>query len=918
MANGFYQKANTMFNLANESHFTLTVGGLENTGLQVLAFEGKEIISKPYQFEVTLVNKNIRFDITKLLSRPAYLAFTPDGENGIHGVILSVQRGAVGNDYAEYKIIIAPRFTHLEKRTNQRIFQHKTVPQIISQILNEYGILEGSQHEFRLKEELPERDYCVQYDETDAHFIQRLCQEEGIFYYFKHTQDDHLMIFGDSNPVFMTLPDAIRYASGTGFVADEPVIKAFNVNLTSKTKRATWRDYNYTNTKIPEGQAEGIQSAKANGAIEPDIEFYDYPGRFMDNARGKQIAQIEIERLRTEQVLAQGYSDVPELHVGHYFTLEQHPSLDAKDPWLLNTIIHQGKQPQVTEAFGGEQNAKLPENFSLDSEATFPEGEFYQGYRNTFTATPKDVPWRPPLDYPKARIYGSQTAKVVGPKGEEIFCDEYGSVKVQFPWDREGQFDENSSCWVRVGSSWAHKGYGTFTIPRINMEVLITYLEGDPDQPVITGCINNGVNTQAESMPANKTKTGFKTNSSPGGGGFNEFTLEDKAGEELIFTHAQKDMSTVVENNESLNVGVNRTKDIGQDENVTIGRNRERVVRKTDILKVGENKLDQVASVYEMMAGEYLRLVCGKTAIDLFADGTLNITCEKFNIFATNKGQINTKTGVLDLNYGEATGRKAEAETTEETKTTINNDVESYFGGGGGGVDGSTVEQDQQDAVISQSLLNESGATAFKPENDKPPTANLLPANTPSTPADAPKEVNLSSMQGTFDQLWGSSFPNGKSQEFGGTFVRDAKTGVYSILNTGGGNSGSFPPNLNVPNGKEVMGIFHTHPYDATEGNHTGVSLSGGDAGYLINKQQAVIMAQSGADQFMYMRTAQTPNYVDFTALNNTQNNRLSELMNNAGKSFSEASKQAAKETATNYGLAYYEGFNGKLTRVTP
>lgn len=562
--------------------------------------------------------------------------------------------------------------------------------------------------------------------------------------------------------------------------------------------------------------------------------------------------------------------------------------------------------------------ATLSNSLATDSKVILPDSDFHQGYRNIFTATPKDVPWRPPLDYPKTRLYGSQTAKVVGPKGQEIYCDEYGSVKVQFHWDREGQFDENSSCWVRVGSNWAHKGYGTFTIPRIGMEAVISFLEGDPDQPVITGCINNGINTQAEAMPANKTKTGFKTNSSPGGGGSNELTFEDKKGEEQIYIHAQKDMNTVVENNESLSVGVNRTKDIGQDENVTIGRIRERVVRKTDILKVGESKLDQVASVYEMMAGEYLRLVCGKTAIDLFTDGTLNITCEKFNIFATNTGEINTKNGVLDLNYGEAEEREAFAEATKETKTTINKDVESYFGGGGGGEDGSTVEQDQQDAVIPQNLLNESGATAFKSENDMPPTANLLPTNTPATPADAPKEVNLSSMQGTFNQLWGSSFPNGKSQEFGGTIVNDIKSCEYSILNTGGGNSGSFSPNLNVPNGKEVMGVFHTHPYDKTEGLHTGVSLSGGDAGYFINKQQAVIIAQSGTDQFMYMRTAQTPSQVDYNVLNNAQNNRISELMTNAGKSFSEASKQAAAETATNHGLAYYEGSNGKLTRVTP
>ncbi|AWM79929.1 type VI secretion system tip protein VgrG [Gammaproteobacteria bacterium ESL0073] len=628
MTNGFYQRADTMFNLANESHFTLTVEGLENAGLQVLAFEGKEIISKPYQFEVTLVNKNIRFDITKLLSKPAYLAFTPDKDNGIHGVILSVQRGAVGNDYAEYKIIIAPSFSHLEKRTNQRIFQHKTVPQIVSQILNEYGITEGAQHEFRLKEEYPERDYCVQYDETDAYFIQRLCQEEGVFYYFKHQPDKHLMIFGDSNPVFTTLQEAIRYASGTGFVADDPVIKAFNVNLTSKTKRATWRDYNYTNTKIPEGQAEGTQSAKANGAIEPDIEFYDYPGHFMDNARGKQLAQIEIERLRTEQVLAQGYSDVPTLHAGYYFALEGHPSLDSTDPWLLNTVIHQGKQPQVTEALGGENNAHLARTLSSDATTSFPEGDFHQGYRNTFASTPKDVPWRPPLEYPKIRIYGSQTAKVVGPAGQEIFCNEYGSVKVQFPWDREGKFDENSSCWVRVGSSWAHKGYGTFTIPRIGMEAVISFLEGDPDQPIITGCVNNGINVQAQSMPDNKTKTGFKTNSSPGGGGFNEFTLEDKAGQEQIFLHAQKNMDAIVKNDLSETIQHDMSTVVSNEKTIVVGQGSGSSIAmdgENIVLQVGASKIVITAEkIYIDAVTEIHQIAANTINLDAPTDITLN------------------------------------------------------------------------------------------------------------------------------------------------------------------------------------------------------------------------------------------------------------------------------------------------------
>lgn len=896
-----------MFNLANESHFNLTVGGLENTGLQVLAFEGKEIISKPYQFEVTLVNKNIRFDITKLLSRPIYLTFTPDGKQGIHGIVMSVQRGAIGHHYAEYKIIIAPRFTHLEKRTNQRIFQNKTVPQIITQILNEYGITEGTQHEFRVKDNYPERVYCVQYDETDAYFIQRLCQEEGIFYYFKHQPDNHLMIFGDSNPIFGNLEKPIIYSPNSGFVADYPVIKGFNVNLTSKTKRATWRDYNFTNVKIPEGKAEGIRSAKANESIEPDIEFYAYPGRFMDNARGVELAQITIERLRTEQVLAQGYSDVPRLCSGYYFLLEEHPSLDSKEPWLLNTIIHQGKQPQVIEALGGEKSAQLVNYLSIDSNAHFPNGGFHQGYRNCFTATPKDVPWRPPYDYPKIPVYGSQTAKVVGPNGQEIYCDQYGSVKVQFPWDREGQFNENSSCWVRVASNWAYKGYGAVTIPRINMEVLVTFLEGDPDKPVITGCIHNGADASKGStvpydLPANKTRTVFKTNSSIGGGGFNELRIEDKKDEEEIFIHAQKDQNIVVRNNETHSVGVNRVKSIGQDEIATMGRNRLRVVKEHDSLKVGINKFDRVGNCYHIETGTQMRLVCGETVIELNENGKLNITCVEFNITATKTGQINTLDKELNLNMlGKAIGTEAGG----AEQKVIKDEVDQFFGGGAKGIEGSKTEQEQQKAVIPNNNLNEVGIT--QDESSDTPITNFLPSAPPISPAESPSVVNLSSMQDTFDQMWQNSFPDGKAQSLAGTLIKDLQTGQLSLIQTPSSALNNFVPD--IPVGKEAIGLFRTNPYDSLSGGLNDISFNPADMATTLNSSLPLNIIHSGDKQYMLMRTAQTSTVDASNFIQNTDA-RIRELQHN-GADFAQAIHQATQENANANGLAYYTGSNG-------
>ncbi|QQP84538.1 type VI secretion system tip protein VgrG [Entomomonas asaccharolytica] len=267
-----------MFNPANIVHFSLDVQGLESsTKLQVLSFEGLEAISNNYAFEVTLVCNHIRFDVTQLLSKTAFLAFNPEKSEGINGVIQSVKRGAIGQHYATFKVILTPTLTHLKKRTNQRVFRNKSVPEIISVILTEYGMQEGAQFEFKLKETYPIREYCTQYDQTDYEFINHLAESEGIFYYFQHTQEQHTVTFADANPFFPSLAQTIKYVNDTGFVADERVIKRFDINLSSCTTEASWRNYNFENMKIPEGNGQGTQSAKANEAIEPSLESYDYP-----------------------------------------------------------------------------------------------------------------------------------------------------------------------------------------------------------------------------------------------------------------------------------------------------------------------------------------------------------------------------------------------------------------------------------------------------------------------------------------------------------------------------------------------------------------------------------------------------------------------------------------------------------------
>src|SRR5690606_23496010 len=309
----------------------------------------------------------------------------------------------------------------------------------------------------------------------------------------------------------------------------------FNLRLQTRPSHLSRRDYNFEKPRL-------LMASQAHTDALPVLEDYAYPGRFMDRDRGNHLSTRQLEAHRTDYRLAQGYSDQPTLVSGHFLALTEHPRADWNDLWLLTSVKHEGKQPQVLEENTTNPSPPGQTPSPLAGEG-WGEGEshnpFTQGYRNTFTATPWDVIHRPQPKHPKQPINGTQTAVVTGPDNEEIHCDQYGRVKVQFHWDRHGQANDKTSCWLRVASNWAGDRYGGITIPRVGMEVLVSVLAGDPDQPLITGCLYHKTHQVPYSLPEHKTRSVFKTLSSPGGEGFNELRIEDKAGEEQIFIHAQ-------------------------------------------------------------------------------------------------------------------------------------------------------------------------------------------------------------------------------------------------------------------------------------------------------------------------------------------------------------------------------------------
>ncbi|KSQ80419.1 type IV secretion protein Rhs, partial [Pseudomonas aeruginosa] len=600
-----------MFNPANQTHFSLSLDGLRHD-LQVLAFNGHEGISRPYRFELELVSERAGLDLEALMHRPAFLAFTPQGQ-GVHGLVYGAAQGDAGKRLTRYRLTLVPHLAYLAQRNNQRIFQHLTVPQIVALILEEHGILADA-YRFQLGTRYPEREYCVQYDESDLHFVQRLCAEEGI--HFRHSAEAHLLVFGDDQTVFPRLGRPTAYVHDSGLVADEPVIKRFSLRLASRTTRTTRRDYDFEKPRL---LLEAGNRPAADAPAEPDLEDYDYPGRFVDRQRGKLLNQRALERHRADRRLGEGVSDQPLLVSGHFLEIAEHPRAEWNDLWLLSEVFHEGKQPQVLE-----------ENVTSDTSAS--TDDFQQGYRNRFLATPWEVFFRPPLEHPKPRVLGSQTAVVTGPPGEEIHCDRYGRVRVQFHWDREGQGDDKSSCWLRVASGWAGNGYGGIVIPRVGMEVLVDFLEGDPDQPLVSGCVYHAAHPVPYELPANQTRSVFKSLSSPGGGGYNELRIEDRKGQEQIFVHAQRDWDENIEHDQKIRVGherhdtveANSYSEFKAEEHHTVHGERKVELKADDHLTVGDSQHVKLGRAYLARAGREIHLKAGQKMV-IEADSELTV-----------------------------------------------------------------------------------------------------------------------------------------------------------------------------------------------------------------------------------------------------------------------------------------------------
>ena len=583
--------------VSERADFTFEAGKLDTEVLRVLRFRGTEGISELFRFDLDLVSGDpeVNFDV---VGEKAVLSWKgTEGERRVHGIIASFEQTSQGKNLTHYAARLVPKVWTLRLCQQSRIFQNLSTPDILKKVL-EGGGIPADMFKLSIKRSYKPRKYCVQYRESDFDFLSRLMEEEGIFYHFDHTEDTHVMVIGDNPGVQVLIPgEALPFKEedDSGQVTQEHV-SHFRFVRALRTGAVVLRDFDF---KKPQLDLETESSADR----EQHLEYYDYPGDYPDSSLGKELVKIRLEEKRAECDRGIGESDCRRFISGFRFNLEGHRRGELNQEYLLVRLQHWGNQPQAAEE-------DLPG--SLDEVI----------YHNTFDCIPAPVPYRPSRITPRPIVEGPQTAVVTGPAGEEIHTDEHGRVKVHFHWDRLGPTDDKSSCWVRVSQGWGGPGWGSMFLPRIGQEVIVEFLEGDPDRPLVTGRVYNGDNPPPYSLPGDKTKSSIKSNTSPGGGGANELRFEDAAGSEEVFVNATKDMNETVANN--------HTRSVGTDETIDVGKNRTKTVGVDQSESVGSNKKISVGSNHDETIGANMTLNVGADCTETIgANRTITIMSNK-------------------------------------------------------------------------------------------------------------------------------------------------------------------------------------------------------------------------------------------------------------------------------------------------
>ncbi|HEA3129486.1 TPA: type VI secretion system tip protein VgrG [Aeromonas hydrophila] len=564
--------------------FTVKVGALPESTFVVAEFALDEGLNRPFNLRLELASAQPDIDFGAVLDQPCELLVWYNGElqRRVCGVVSDFAQGDSGFRHTRYQLMVQPALWRLSLRQNSRIFQAQKPDEILSILLQEHGITD---YAFALKNEHAKREYCVQYRETDLDFVNRLAAEEGMFYFHEFEVGKHRIVFADDAAALTAGPE-LFFNLGNRSLEQGPYVRQFHYREAVRPSDVELKDYSF---KTP---AYGLSHKKQGAELEHQRDTYqhfDYPGRYKQDGSGKAFAQHRLDALRNDAVAGLAKSNCAALLPGQTFSLTEHPNGSLNTDWQIVRIQHTGLQPQALEEEGGSGPTV---------------------YHNEFGVVKASTTWRARIGSPEAphkpMVDGPQIAMVVGPEGEEIYCDEHGRVKLQFPWDRYGSSNDQSSCWVRVSQGWAGGQYGMMAIPRIGHEVIVSFLEGDPDQPIITGRTYHATNRPPYELPANKTRTVLRTETHQGEG-FNELRFEDQAGKEEIYIHGQKDLNVLIENDAAWH--------IKHDQHTDIDNERVTRIKANDHLTVEGEKRDQIKADYSLTVDASLHQKLGQSLL---------------------------------------------------------------------------------------------------------------------------------------------------------------------------------------------------------------------------------------------------------------------------------------------------------------
>ncbi len=616
---------------------------------------GEEKLSGLFHFHLKMLSEDKALNFDSIVGKNLCVTMKfAKHQRYLNGVVTRFVQAGGDPRFTQYYAELRPWLWELGLSRNCKIFQNMTVPEIIKKIFSDGGYTDFKES---LSGTYSQREYCVQYEESDLAFVSRLMEDEGIYYYFEHSDSAHTLVLADDADAHQDCPgiSTARYWLAENTTQPVDVITSCTWSQQVSTGKYAVDDFNFeipsTDLKV---QVDGVTGKQ---------RVYEYAPNYKKTAEGKTLATKRIESLEWNNNLLQGQSYCLSFIAGYKFTMDKHPNKTLNQKYLLHSVSH---------------------SISLTQ------------YSNSFVAFPATVTFRSPLTTPKPRIHGSQTAIVTGKSGEEIWTDKYGRIKVQFHWDQDGKKDENSSCWIRVNQGWAGKQWGSWWLPRVNQEVIVSFLNGDPDRPLVTGAVYNAEQTVPYTLPSDQTKSTIKSHSTKKATGFNELRFEDKKDNEEFYMHAQKDMNIEVLNDQTSTIKNNRSVTIEEkDDTLTISKgSRTATINQSRTTKIQEQ--DDTLTIEKGSRKETIKqdhsvtIQEGNRSIKV-AKGGENHTVKKDYVLKVDgnltidvKGDITIKSGKsisvkasksITHNAGSSLTNQAKQALTNKAGTNLTNDA---------------------------------------------------------------------------------------------------------------------------------------------------------------------------------------------------------------------------------------------------